>query len=284
MTPEEKTEIQELVDKSGNSFHSRVVKLLRDEEWNVLVSPYYSDNFTDKPRELDIIAEKPFNVTAFMHDYLGTLNIRFFIECKYINSKTVFWFDTKDTERAIERIMKDTDLDHPKKNMSIQSHHYFADVSVAKLFTTKNGRSEDNEIISKAINQNLNAMIYYRNRSDIFPPDERQAHVLRQVPYPIIIVNSFDNFYRTNMSDGSGEIEPITEPFQLEVNYAYIDKDKKSCNEYFLIDVVNYDKLPNFLSSLEKTDIGIIKYDVAQKESEIRRSQQGNDGGMYSAR
>lgn len=31
---------------------------LRGRGWTVTVSPYYSENFTDKPREIDIIAEK----------------------------------------------------------------------------------------------------------------------------------------------------------------------------------------------------------------------------------
>ncbi len=283
MTEKNKTGVQEIIEKSGNSFHSRVIKLLRDEKWTVLVSPYYSDNFTDKPREIDIVAARAFDVHAFMSDWLGTLNIRLFIECKYINSNTVFWFDAKDKEKSIERIMIDTGLDHPYKNISIEQHHYFVGVHVAKLFASEKSRSEDNEIISRAINQNLNAMVYHRNRTDLVPQDgDKRVNVLRNVSYPIIVVNSFDNFYRTNMEDGSEDAKPITEPFQLEVNYAYVDKDRKEHNEYFLIDVVSFDKLPEFLSSLEKKDVKIISYDLGQKESEMRRNQRDNSGGMYS--
>ena len=78
--------VQKIIEKSGNSFHSRVVKLLRDEKWTVLVSPYYSDNFTDKPREIDVIAERNLDVSDFIRDWLGTLNVRLFIECKYTNT------------------------------------------------------------------------------------------------------------------------------------------------------------------------------------------------------
>jgi hypothetical protein len=247
--------------KSGNGFHSRVVKLLRDESWNALVSPYYSDNFTDKPREIDIVAEKIFDVRSFVGKWLGTLNVRLFIECKYINGQTVFWLDLKDKENAAQRIMTDTGLAHPNQNISIQGHHYFSEDFVAKLFASEKSRSEETEFVSKAINQNLNALVYYRNRNKlIFQKHNNREQVLRYVPYPIVVVNSFENFYRTNMGDDANSIEAITEPFQLEVNYAYIDKDRESRNDYFLIDVVSIDKLPTFLSNLEKVDVELIKY------------------------
>jgi len=260
MTTKKKTAVDKIMEKSGNGFHTRVVKLFREQKWTVLVSPYYSDNFTDKPREIDIITERKFDVKNSISNWLGTLNIRLFIECKYITGNTVFWFDNKDKNRATERIMTDTGMGHPNDNINIKELHYFADVPVAKLFSSEKNRNEDNEWMSKAINQNLNALIYYRNRTDIILEDPyNHSQVLRRVPYPVIVVNSFENFFRTSIADDTEKVEPITEPFQLEVNYAYIDKDRGGHNEYFLIDVVSIDKLPEFLSMLEKTDIKAIK-------------------------
>ena len=160
------------------------------------LSPYYSDNFTDKPREIDIIAERKFDVNDFISDWLGTLNIRLFIECKYIAVDTVFWFDNKDKDRATERIMVDTGMEHPSHNINIQELHYFTDVPVAKLFSSEKSRGEDNELIYKAINQNLNALVYYRNRGDLMPNDPHlRNQVLRRVSYPIIVVNSYERLY-----------------------------------------------------------------------------------------
>jgi hypothetical protein len=283
---ENKSNIQEILEKSGNVFHSRVVKLLRDEKWTVFVSPYYSDNFTDKPREIDIVAERKFDVNDFASDWLGTLDIRLFIECKYITMDTVFWFDNKDKDQAIERIMSDTGMDNPNQNINIQEHHYFSDVPVAKLFSSEKGRSEDNELMNKAINQNLNALVYYRNRTDLILKNSNiHNQVLRRVPYPIIAVNSFEHFFHTSMSDDTGKVESITEPFQLEVNYAYIDKDRSSRNEYFLIDVVSFDKLSGFLSMLEKTDIKIIRENIRwEKRQERVEKQNRGKFGNNSAR
>lgn len=70
VTPEKKSAAQKIIERSGNSFHSRVVKKLRELEWGVLVSPHYNNNFTDKPREIDIIAEKKFDVNEFMNDII----------------------------------------------------------------------------------------------------------------------------------------------------------------------------------------------------------------------
>ncbi|MDO8516280.1 MAG: hypothetical protein Q7S28_03455 [bacterium] len=252
------TAVQEIIDQSGNSFHSCVVKNLRDGGWTVLVSPYYSDNFTDKPREIDIIAEKKFNVTDFVSNWLGTVNVLLFIECKYITTATVFWFDAKDKERAIERIMRDTGMEHPQLDGNIQKHHYLSDVAVAKLFASDSKRNEDNETITKAINQNLNATVYYRNRKDLKIATTQSGYVervLKRVSYPIIVVNSMEPFHSTDMG-GSGEVHAITEPFQLEVNYAYTDKDRNGFNEYFLVDVVSIDKLSDFLiTSIEQADV-----------------------------
>jgi hypothetical protein len=282
-----KTAVEEIMERSGNGFHTRVVNLLREQKWTTLVSPYYSDNFTDKPREIDIIAERKFDVNDFISDWLGTLNIRLFVECKYITGDTVFWFDNKDIARATERIMADTGMDHPNHNINIQELHYFADVPVAKLFSSEKSRGEDNEIMNKAINQNLNALVYYRNRTDLIPNDPHfRNQVLRRVSYPIIVVNSYEHFFRTSMADGTGKVEPITEPFQLEVNYAYVDKERTGRNEYFLIDVVSFDKLPEFLAMLEKTDIkaviGKLCWEERQKKADRQNRERG--AGNNSAR
>ena len=286
MKKDNKINVEEIIKKSGNSFHSRVVNKLRDEGWSVLVSPHYSDNFTDKPREIDIIAEKKFDVSDFIYDWLGTLNIRLVIECKYINNDIVFWFEGKNISRAVERIMRDTGMENPSRNIGIQKHHYYADTPVAKLSTSNKGSNEDNEVISKAINQVLNATIYYRNHSNLKIVETKDGYidrVIKRVPYPLIVVNSFDNFHSTSMS-GDGKAKPITVPFALEVNYAYTDKDRNSFNEYFLIDVVSFDKLSDFLTEkIEKMDVStILEKIIWDKRMETSRQQNRGLGNNLS--
>lgn len=256
----EKSVADEIIERSGNSFHSRVVNKLRELGWGVLVSPHYSDNFTDKPRELDIIAEKKFDVNEF-HDWLGTLDTCLFVECKYINEDIVFWFEEKDKERATKRIMGDTGLDDPRRSTEITKHHYYKNTSVAKLWASSSKRGEGNETIDKAINQVLNGAIYYRNSGDLKITPNKSGYVdrvLERVFYPFIVVNSFEKFHATQMN-GDGTSVPIVEPFAIEINYAYTNKDRNGVNEYFLIDVVNLDKLSEFLASaIEVADVGVL--------------------------
>ena len=256
----EAKKVKDLIEKSGNNFHYQVVNFLRERDWEVLVSPYYSDNITNKPREIDIIAEKSFDV-EYHHDFIGTLNVKFFIECKYINEKIVFWFDNKNKEKAIKRITTDTPLKHPKKNIFTKNHHYLDNNEVAKLFNSNSNhnRSLDNEVIYKAISQSLNSMIYYKNTGSIIPEQENRAVNIKQtINYPLILCNNFSKFYKVDSEKDEG-YSKINDNFQLEVNYAYLNEDRTSKNEYFLIDVINFEKFDLFLKELEEKDIVIIK-------------------------
>lgn len=254
-------DIQKLIDESGNSFHYRVVDALRAKGWNVDVSPYYNDNQTDKPREIDIIAEKRYVAHDSFSGRGGNIVMRLFIECKYISSDTVFWFDNKDTNQAKNSVMQNTPLDPHWSN--ITSHHYLnkESESVAKLFTSNNARNQDNDTIYKALNQSLNAMVYYKNReTSISRNDELgRLNILYTLNYPVIICNSFDKFYKLDTLDKTTGPVKIGQNFQLETNYAYIDNNKKNVNEYFLIDVVDISKLDYLIADIENKDLPLIR-------------------------
>lgn len=234
---------------SGNNFHSNVISFMRAHQWNVLISPYYNDNTSDKAREIDIIAEKAFEVEGSFGKIKGCLNVRFIIECKYINNETVFWFDAKDMEKAEDRVIRDTSLG--KGNSYIQEHHYMASGRVAKLFASEKGRELPNEPIYKAINQSLNGLIYFRHDS---PTTRSKPHILRTISYPIIILNNFDKIFSVNI--GESNYSKITDKFfQVEINYAYLDSNKQNRNEFFLIDIIDYSHLEDYLSEIQTKDI-----------------------------
>lgn len=250
--------IEEIVKSSGNTFHYRVIQFLRESGWSVLISPFYNDNLTDKPREIDIIAEKEFDVNT-LGGWEGTLNIKLFIECKYISQPTVFWFDKKDDQKAIRKIMSDTGLGHPDNNVSIKKHRFYELKEVAKLFASGK-ENQEKELMYKAINQSLNAMIYFKNDRTIIPvdPNGKVKRVLKTVAYPLILCNSFSDFYKIDANDIEKPPVQMKNNFNLEVNYAYLDKDKEQKTGYFLIDVVNFDKLSDYLINLKNTDIDTI--------------------------
>lgn len=251
-------QVEEIIANSGNNFHCKVIRYLKEKDWNILISPYYSDNVSDKPREIDLIAEKAFNVTDRWNKWIGSVNIKLFIECKYIPQKIVFWFHKKNRMKAEELVINHTPL--RKDNSYTKKHHYLDDENkyVAKLFASDTKKKTENEIVYKAINQSLNAMVYYRNSSTLIPTSpDGWANIMSTVNYPVIVCNSFSNLYRVDI-DTNNKPANVKDNFQLEVNYAYLDLSKTPVTEYFLIDIVGFDRIDSLLTALEQ-DVSAIR-------------------------
>lgn len=252
--------VKAIIAQSGNTFHCKVLKYLQEKGWTVLICPYYNDNVSSKPREIDLIAEKAFAAKDGCGTFFGTVNVKLFIECKYLSKKTVFWFHGKDNQKAEDLVIQTTPLKrgHP----DTKQHHYLKGVgSVAKLFANESKNLADNDIFYKALNQSLNAMVYYRNKETIIKlPPSRNGYVLKTVNYPIIVCNSFDNLHRVEI-DTDAVPSNITENFLLEVNYAYLTSDGNNKNEYFLIDILNFDLFDSFLEKIE-VDTALFSYSL----------------------
>ena len=83
-------EVSKLVRNSGNNFHTKVARWLSDNDWHVVVSPYYMDQTQNKAREIDLIAEKLWPVRDMFDRPMDDVAVRLFIECKFIPSHSVF--------------------------------------------------------------------------------------------------------------------------------------------------------------------------------------------------
>lgn len=251
-------DVKAIIAQSGNTFHCKALKYLQEKGWTVLISPYYNDNVSSKPREIDLIAEKAFVAKDRWGKSFETVNVKLFIECKYISQKTVFWFHNKDKQKAEKLVTQTTPLQ--TDNIYTKKHHYLGEVdSVAKLFADERKKSADNEIFYKVLNQSLNAMVYYRNKESIIKlPNGRNGYILKTVNYPVIVCNSFENLYRVEIDTNADPLN-ITENFQLEVNYAYMTPNGSNKNEYFLIDILNFDLFDSFLEKIE-VDAGLVSF------------------------
>jgi hypothetical protein len=259
-------EIEAIVNESGNTFHCKVANSFKAKGWEILVSPYYMDGGSNKPREIDLIAEKRWThpVDEFRKE-IFTVSMRLFIECKYIPQPTVFWFADKDKISATALVASTTPL--KKHDRLFYDHHYLAEShKVAKMFASKNMPSLDNEVMYKALNQSLNAMIYLRGGQSLLPAINttyKQKSAL--VEMPVVVCNSFDDFYKVDMTDAGAPLK-IDKNFQLEVNYAYVgdgvisfpaQRSKMSSfasssrrNEYFLLDIINLKSMDDYLNIL----------------------------------
>src|SRR3989338_10503833 len=122
--------VRDIIDRCCNDLHYETVNSLRTMGWDVTVSPYYTDPATDKPREVDIVATKDYGLRDGNSDF-GGVQIRLFIECKYINAPIVFWFDKKNMTAAKE-LAKNNSILRSKEDIYLSDtsrvppsvHHY----------------------------------------------------------------------------------------------------------------------------------------------------------------
>lgn len=244
------TEITELIRSSGNNFHAKVARWFSDNGWHVVISPYYMDQAQSKAREIDLVAEKLWPITDMFGRATKDIAVRLFIECKFVASDAVFWFADKDKESALGLVCAIGPF--RRDNTYTEKHHYLSQSSrVAKLFATSNARAVENEPFYKALNQSLNAMTSMRGQPLTIPSVRNSwQYPIAVLEYPVVVCNSFDRIFSVDFFADS-EPEPIQDNFQLEVSYAYIDRNETHHNDYFLLDFVSFDKLTEFGEAID---------------------------------
>jgi hypothetical protein len=244
--------ISNLVKKSGNNFHAKVARWLSDDNWHVVVSPYYMDQTQNKAREIDLIAEKLWPVKDNMFGrHVGDVVIRLFIECKFIPSYSVFWFAEKDQQSAKDLVC--TGGPFRADNIYTDRHHYLAQSpKVAKLFATSADKAQENEPFYKALNQALNAMVSMRGQQVSIPKLKKSSRKsCTIIEFPVVVCSSFEKMYSVDFYTES-DPEAIKDNFQLEVRYAYIDRLGNKRNEYFLLDFVEFAQLEKYSMAIDE--------------------------------
>lgn len=253
-------EITDLILSSGNNFHAKVARWLSEEGWRVVVSPYYMDQTQNKAREIDLVAEKTWPVRDPFGTAVSDVAVRLFIECKFIASDAVFWFADKDQESALELVCASGPF---RANNSYTDRHHYLSKShrVAKLFSTSNNnKNSENEPFYKALNQALNAMVSMRGQS-VMTPSLKKTQYCAILDFPVVVCSSFDRVYSVDFYSDSPP-EPIQDNFQLEVRYAYIDRNENRRDDFFLLDFVAFDKLEEFAKAIDidaKTAAGLLR-------------------------
>ncbi len=260
-------EILSLVSGSGNSFHSRVARWLHAQGWHVVVSPYYMDQTQNKAREIDLVAEKAWPVTDMWGHRAGDVVIRLYVECKFVPTYSVFWFTEKNMQSARELVCTQTGFQ--TDNMYTNGHHYLAHSKrVAKLFATPVSKNSETDPYYKALSQVLNATVAMRGGPVTLPALQRRGRgALAVLEMPVVVCSSFAQMYGVDFyADSPPEI--VTDNFQLEVQYAYLDRAGEQRNQYLLLDFVEYDKLADFMALLHSD--GEAAAFFAEQENEER--------------
>ena len=245
-------EVLKLVAESGNNFHAKVARWMQSDGWHVTVSPYYMDQTQNKAREIDLVAEKLWPVMDHSsHQSIGDVAVRLFIECKFIPSYSVFWFTDKDMESGEKLVCSSGRF--RSGNSYTKKHHYLAQSPrVAKLFATNVARGTDNDPYYRALNQVLNAMVAMRGGQVTVPALKKRGRgPLAVLEFPVVVCSSFQQVYGVDFYADS-EPQPVPDNFQLEIQYAYLDRSGVQRDEHLLLDFVEFERLKAFVTAIEE--------------------------------
>ena len=252
--------VQELIDGSGNNFHAKVARWLTANGWRIEISPYYMDQSQQKARELDLIAEKHWPIKSFIGQWKGDVVVRLFVECKYVPGHSVFWFVDKD-RKAVEQLVCASGTFRCDNSYTAKHHYLSGSDRVAKLFASSNARGQESEPFYKALNQALNGLVAMRVRTPKTALERRGRGSTVVLNFPVVVCSSFSQVYAADFA-GAQPTTQITDSFQLEVQYAFADATGQSRDELFLLDFVEFDKLPDLIKSISE-DAEIAAYFAA---------------------
>lgn len=245
------SQVQELIDSSGNTFHAKVARWFAFDGWSTSISPYYMDQTQQKARELDLIVEKVWPIEGSFRDRQGEVAVRLFVECKFLPGYSVFWFTGKDRS-AIEEMLCVSGKCR-RDNAYTSKHHYLSSGDrVAKLFASSNARGQESEPFFKALNQSLNGLVSMRTQLPrAFSSGRKRGNIHVALDFPVVVCSSFSQLYAADFT-GTQETSLIGDNFQLEVQYAYVERSGQSRDELFLLDIVEYERLPQFVKAIEE--------------------------------
>jgi hypothetical protein len=244
-------QVQELIDGSGNNFHAKVTRWFASDGWRTTISPYYMDQSQQKARELDLIAEKVWPIKGDFGEWEGEVAVRLFVECKFLPGYSVCWFTDKDRSAVEEMVCASGKF--KRGNSYTAKHHYLSSGDrVAKLFASANARGQESEPFYRALNQSLNGLVSMRGQPPhAFSSARRAKGVQVVLDFPVVVCNSFSQLYAADFT-GTHETDLVRDNFQLEVRYAYVEPSGQSRDELFLLDVVEYERLSQFVAAVAK--------------------------------
>lgn len=249
--------LKKAIEESGNRLHLRVANLLVKEGWTVQLSPYYVDELTATPREIDIIASRRVSVNNTFGNEKDHFWIHLVIECKRLTKATAFYeFRNQRPFDPIDAIRKgDLNRSEIIDNMSFaQNHHYVQRSSTARLYELERGETASaTDEVYKSITQAVKALIFqeygFKGR-----PEGRALY------YPVVIYNGIDGIWSL-----AGSPEPNVEASELKktslyaLQYAYRDMGNSNIRkEWFIVDFVHENALPKLLEDIAKDRKGLI--------------------------
>jgi len=234
MTPELKDAIQ----KSGNNLHLKVVEYLQNANWTVDISAYYLDDTTNKPREIDIIAQKKIYLKNINSSHPQDFSVLLFIECKHLSGEIVFWTQDRSNELIFKRKGLAKFSGNIKEENISSGHHYFLPPSVGKLYTTV-GKDEVFDGITQPVKA-LTSFMDYERSSGLY--------------YPICIYEGTPELHLIKSGADIKNLDKLETVKNLivELNYSWRKMAGQPTKEYFAIDLTHIDELAKLIDIIDR--------------------------------
>jgi hypothetical protein len=231
--------------------------------WGVSHSQSYWDEAEKTSREYDLRAYKDWKYTVPAGNYF--LDAYLIIECKKSEKPWVFFSTPEVYSTRISQFIKTVDKNifnsalksEPRLSRDVlqKTHHYFGKSEMARTFYEPfkgQERSETSQMIYTAIMSSVNATLFHLR--------DQKIDKYTSIYYPIIIFNG--NMYNAHVKSLDDiELLPV-QHVQLSFNYMLPRTSERSSiwernsswerQERFIIDIVHYEYLEEFLGVLEE--------------------------------
>lgn len=239
--------LKETIQKSGNNLHMRVVEFFENQKWEVDLSSYYYDDTTAKPREIDIIASKQFDVSDHGGNRVGSFEVSLFVECKYFKNDIAFRMHQAKKEDMREAMIFNGFNKTEVLNAPNAHHHYLDELRIAKLYDT--AQDEQNQIFD-AITKPAKALIFFKERKQI-----------RGIFYPIVVYEGISGFYLLNRESEIKELDNL-KPSQYAIfgfNYSYKSLGNELKKQYLCVEFISLKELEKYLKLISTKEIATLQ-------------------------
>lgn len=232
-----KKELKEIIEKSGNNLHIDTVNLLERMDWDVDLSSYYYDDTANKPREIDIIAQREVPVfDDFGRAVLDKFKLFLFIECKYFKNELSFRMRRNQEQESKEAMI----IDGWNKEILLEreglfrEHHYLKERFIGKLYDSF---PKEQGIVFNALTQPIKSLTFFKER-----------RLEKGIYYPMVVYSGIEGIYAVKREEADlDKLEP-KKNLIFGLNYSYRSVvDYKLKTHQFFIDFIHQTELGNFI-------------------------------------
>jgi hypothetical protein len=242
--------LKKVIEESGNNLHLIVANMLETMKWDVGLSSYYYDDTANKPREIDIIAQKEVPVRDEFKGEIDKFKLFLFIECKYFKNELAFRVRKNREEESklaliIEGMNKHILLE---REGLFRNHHYLQTNFIGKLYDSS---SADQTKIFNAITQPIKSLTFFKERL-----------LEKGLYYPVVVYGGIDGLYEIKEGDIKN-LDNLKKQDNLMFGLKYSYRSVVSGGlktKHFYIDFIREDRLKDYIDMILKEAEELKKY------------------------